>query len=414
MNSGKPSFSGTTTVAGNGAVSKAILVLSLAAFGSTISQRVMDPLLPRLVMEFGVSLGAASWAITCFTIGYACCQPFFGLIGDSRGKYRVIAWGCAASAAASLLCALAPNLPMLLLARAIAGGMIAAIIPLSMAWIGDVVDYEHRQPVLARFLMGSILGASAGQLLGGMSADYLGWRLALFLVAGLFLAATLMMFAVRRHLPQRALATHPIQHHALRHLWIEYVQVVTHRWAKVVLLSVFVEGTVVFGAFAFFASHLHRQLSLSLSAAGSIVMLFGLGGLLFATASRTLVRRLGEAGLSRWGACILSAAMVALSLSPNVWVAAPACFLVGLGFYMLHNTLQINATQMAPERRGAAVSMFAFCFFVGQSAGVSMAGWLVERIGIPSVIQISALGVLLVGNIFARQQRLKMLAVAAG
>lgn len=405
--------SGSTPVGANSAVSNAILVLSLAAFGSGISQRVMDPLLPRLAVEFGVALGTASWSITCFTIGYALCQSFFGLIGDSHGKYRVIAWGCAASAAASLLCALSPNLPLLLLARVIAGGMTAAIIPLSMAWIGDVVDYEHRQPVLARFLMGSILGVSAGQLLGGLSADYLGWRLAFFLVAGLFLAGTLLLFAVRRQLPPQALATQPIQQHALRHLWIEYVQVLSDQWAKVVLLAVFLEGALVFGSFAFLASHLHRQLALSLSAAGTIVMLFGLGGLLFAAASRTLVRRLGEAGLSRWGACILSFSMCALSLSPNVWVAAPACFLMGLGFYMLHNTLQTNATQMAPERRGAAVSIFAFCYFIGQSTGIAIAGWLVGHISIQSVILSSAVGVLLVGTTFARQKRLRMLAVAA-
>ena len=400
-------------VSPNSAVSKAILVLSLAAFGSGISQRVMDPLLPRLAVEFGVALGTASWTITCFTIGYALCQTFFGLVGDSRGKYRVIAWGCAASAAASLLCGLSPNLPLLLLARMIAGGMTAAIIPLSMAWIGDVVDYEHRQPVLARFLMGSILGVSAGQLLGGMSADYLGWRLAFFLVAGVFLTGTLLLFAVRRQLPPQALATQPIQYHALRHLWTEYVQILSHHWARIVLLSVFLEGAMVFGSFAFLASHLHRQLALSLSVAGSIVTLLGLGGLLFAVASRTLVRRLGEAGMARWGACILSVSMCALSLSLHVWVAVLACFLMGLGFYMLHNTLQTNATQMAPERRGAAVSIFAFCYFAGQSTGVAIAGWLVEHISIPGVILISALGVLLVGTSFARQKRLKMLAVAA-
>ena len=187
----------------------------------------------------------------------------------------------------------------------------------------------------------------------------------------------------------------------------------SHQWAKVVLLAVFLEGALVFGSFAFLASHLHRQLALSLSAAGTIVMLFGLGGLLFAAASRTLVRRLGEAGLSRWGACILSFSMCALSLSPNVWVAAPACFLMGLGFYMLHNTLQTNATQMAPERRGAAVSIFAFCYFIGQSTGIAIAGWLVGHISIQSVILSSAVGVLLVGTTFARQKRLRMLAVAA-
>ena len=80
----------------------------------------------------------------------------------------------------------------------------------------------------------------------------------------------------------------------------------------------------------------------------------------------------------------------------------PGWLLAGLGFYMLHNTLQINATQMAPERRGAAVAAFASCFFLGQSAGVSLAAEGVERWGTPAVIAFGALGVLAVALNFAR------------
>ena len=58
---------------------------------------------------------------------------------------------------------------------------------------------------------------------------------------------------------------------------------------------------------------------------------------------------------------------------PVVWLAIPAIALIGLGFYMFHNTLQTNATQMAPEARGLAMSLFAFTLFVSQSIGVAVA-----------------------------------------
>ena len=51
---------------------------------------------------------------------------------------------------------MAPGFDALRLARVLAGATAAAVIPLSMAWIGDVVDYERRQPVLARFLIGQL------------------------------------------------------------------------------------------------------------------------------------------------------------------------------------------------------------------------------------------------------------------
>jgi predicted MFS family arabinose efflux permease len=52
---------------------------------------------------------------------------------------------------------------------------------------------------------------------------------------------------------------------------------------------------------------------------------------------------------------------------------------------MFHNTLQTNATQMAPEARGLAVSLFAFFLFIGQSIGVALAAPFVDRFGAPPI-----------------------------
>jgi predicted MFS family arabinose efflux permease len=73
---------------------------------------------------------------------------------------------------------------------------------------------------------------------------------------------------------------------------------------------------------------------------------------------------------------------------------------MGLGFYMLHNTLQVNATQMAPQRRGPAVSAFASLFFLGQSAGVVLAGWVMAHWGSTATIALGAAGVLAVAWTF--------------
>ncbi len=392
----------------------AVTALSLAAFAAGISQRVTDPMLPRLASDFSLSLGTVSWVVTCFTVGNAMCQLFFGPIGDRYGKYFVVAWACVAACVASLLCALAPTLPLLLAGRALSGGMIAAVIPLSMAWIGDVVPYERRQPVLARFLIGQILGVSAGQLLGGISADYFSWRVPFFVVAAVLSMDALLLYSVRRRLPAAALLTRRSDSHVLQHMWHEIALVLAQGWSRVVLLTVFLEGACVFGAFAFFASHIHHVLAVSLTVAGAIVMLFGFGGALFAVASRRLLPRLGEVGLARWGAGIMLASVVMIALGINQGVMALGCFTMGLGFYMLHNTLQTNATQMEPERRGAAMSVFAFCYFMGQSAGVATAGLFVGSVGTTGVILVSGLGVLLVALNFVRAKGLHVQEQAAG
>lgn len=384
---------------------RAILYLSFAAFASALSLRVTDALLPRLAGEFDVSLGTASYVITAFSVAYGLFQLFFGPLGDRFGKYLVVAWACIACAVTALLCALAPNFPMLLFARLLAGGTAAAVIPLSMAWLGDVVPYEHRQPVLARFLTGQILGLSSGVLVGGFAADHLNWRVPFFFIAVIFVTVGLVLLSMNRSLPAYARISRKSDEPAIRRMLAEFRQVLVKPWARIVLMTVFLEGACLYGAFAFIASHLHRVHGVSLSTAGSLVMLFGFGGLLYATAATTFVKKLGEIGLAKWGGVLLAFSLFAIGVAPAWWWALPGCFVAGLGFYMLHNTLQINATQMAPERRGAAVAAFASCFYLGQSAGVGIGAILVEKLGTSITISIGAAGVLLLALNFSRLRR---------
>ena len=387
----------------------AIACLALAAFASGMSLRVNDALLPRLAEEFAVSLGAASQVIGVFATAYGFAQLLFGPLGDRFGKYRVVAWASIACAATALACALAPGFDALRVARALAGATAAAIIPLSMAWIGDVVPYAQRQPVLARFLIGQIVGLTTGVWLGGFSADHLGWRAPYVLIAFVFAAVGLVLFAFDRRLPDHARPMRAGSGHPLQRLVGEFAAVLAQGWARVILGLVFLEGIAFYGPFAFIASHVHQTLGLSLSAAGAVVMLFGLGGFVFAVASKPLVGRLREVGLVRWGGAFMSGALALIGFAPHWAFALAGCFAAGLGFYMMHNTLQVNATQMLPERRGAAVAAFASCFFFGQAVGVSLAGLLVGAAGTAAVLGLGAAAVLAVATacavLLARRER---------
>lgn len=392
------SIAGDTTIP-----ALAVPLLSLAAFGSGISLRVTDPMLPQLAQEFSVSLGDASNVITVFAVAYGLSQLFFGPLGDRYGKYLVIAWASMACAITAALCALAPSFAPLLMARLLAGATCAAVIPLAMAWIGDVIPYQQRQPVLARFLIGQILGLSAGVLIGGLAADAHNWRLPFYLIAVVFVIVGLALLSLNRRLPVHARQVNRAEGSVLTRMVGEFRQVLAKPWARMVLLTVFLEGAFLYGAFAFIASHVHATFGMSLTSAGALVMLFGFGGFAFALASGTLVRKLGEIGLSRWGGWLLAVSLLAIGIAPVWWWSIGGCFGAGLGFYMLHNTLQINATQMAPERRGAAVSAFASSFFLGQSVGVGIAGLLVERLGTGNVMVIGAAGVLAVALRFGEK-----------
>jgi predicted MFS family arabinose efflux permease len=337
--------------------------------------------------------------VTAFALAYGFAQMLFGPLGDRYGKYRVVAWACAASAVTALLCALAPGMAGLVAARALAGVAAAAIIPLSMAWIGDTVPYAERQPVLARFLLGQILGLSVGVWLGGYAADHLSWRTPFGLISVCFALAALGLWVQLRQQPKPQPAA--AQGHAVQRMAREFAQVLAVPWARTVLLTVFLEGVFLYGVFAFLATHVHRHYGVPLAQAGSLVMLFGFGGVLYALASRLLLARLGEVGLIRTGGALMALALLTVAWALHWAWAVPACFATGTGFYMMHNTLQINATQMAPERRGAAVSMFAACFFMGQALGVAVFGRLAAPWGTERVISLGAIGVLAVAWVFA-------------
>jgi predicted MFS family arabinose efflux permease len=275
-----------------------------------------------------------------------------------------------------------------------------------MAWIGDNVAYDQRQARLARFLTGQIMGMVVGQLLGGFFADTLGWRWAFVVLAGLYVGIGSLLYGeLRRNRDIDGPADAPplpagerIQRPPLRH---QFQSVIGIPWARIVLGTVFLEGSLVFGAFAFVPAYLHLRFGLTLTGAGAIFGVYGLGGLSYTLVTRQLVARLGERGLAWGGGLMLSAAFLMFLRAPVWFWALPASFIAGLGFYMLHNTLQTNATQMAPASRGTAVSLFASCFFLGQAVGVGGASLIVDAVGAEWVFGIAAAAVPVIGAGFA-------------
>ena len=381
---------------------RAITLLSLATFAASASMRVCDPLLPELSRSFAITTGRAAQVISVFAIAYGLLQMLYGPLGDRYGKFRVVAWATLACSAGTLGATLATDFGWLVMSRALTGATAAAVMPLSMAWIGDNIAYEQRQATLARYLTGQILGMVGGQLIGGIFADTLGWRWAFGSLLCVYLGVAVMLFAelarnpaIDAHAGARGptAASQPFLRQTLALLGI--------RWARVVLFTVFMEGLVVYGAFAFVPYYLHRQFALPLSAAAAILAVYGLGGFLYAFLAKRMVAGLGERGLAAGGGLLMGLAFAVLLFGPSWPWAIPAILVAGLGFYMLHNTLQIHATQMAPSHRGTAMSMFAACLFLGQSVGVTLAAFVVDSASPRWLFAVAAAAMPLIGLGFA-------------
>jgi MFS transporter, YNFM family, putative membrane transport protein len=375
-----------------------IALLSAASFASVATMRVADPLLPQVAREFGVSVGEASIIATAFALAYGFCQLVYGVLGDRFGKYRLVALATLASALTVTSAAFAGSLGMLGAARLAAGASAAAVVPLSMAFIGDHVPYERRQTVLARFLTGTILGIISGQVFGGVLGGMVGWRAVFLLLGAVFLlVGVLLLIEVRSARVPPPLLTGSISLKSLAH---RYAVLLGRPWTRIVLVTVCAEAFLFYGAFVYVGAYRHVIFALDYAAVGVLLGFMGVGGLLYALTVRHLVQALGERGLALWGGVAMAGAFVAVATG-SLAVMAPAIALLGLGLHMLHNTLQTNATQMAPEARGLAVSTFANVLFIGQAAGVWLSGLVIDRIGFAPVFIAAGAALLVVGITFA-------------
>lgn len=365
----------------------AIVLLSVAAFASAANMRVIDPLLVQLSASFGVTVGAASIAATAFLFANGVFVLVHGPFGDRYGKMPVVAIACIGAALCCMLSAVSASLGMLTLARFLTGVTGSAIIPLAIAWVGDNVSYEKRQATLARFLTGQTLGLMTGSALGGAIGDWLGWRSVFWVLAAIYILAGVALFAVMRARPDIA---RPGER-AAGSMIGQMVRVLKRPWAMTVILVVALEGGVFWGAFTFVGADLHQRFDLGFAAIGLAVAAFGAGGFLYVMVAHHLVRILGERGLCTWGGTGLGIAFAAMALAPTAEVEFAAIVLSGVSFYMFHNTLQTNGTQMAPEARGAGMALFALCLFVGQAIGVPIAAPIVDRWGAPPVFWAAAI-----------------------
>jgi MFS transporter, YNFM family, putative membrane transport protein len=382
---------------------RVIALLALAGFSSQAMVRASDSLLPQIAADIGVTVGAASIIVTAYAITHGSIQLVIGPIGDRFGKFRMVAIGCALCALTVLACGLAQSLGALTLARIATGLTAGWIIPLGMAFVGDAIPYERRQQVLGRYLTGQITGQLFGQAAGGIIGDFLGWRAVFFLLSAVFAITAAFLFRELARNP----STRPEQRadETSRGLMADYSTVLSNPWARTVLLMAVIEAGLMWGAFAYVGADLYLRFGLSFTLIGLVIGMFGLGGLTYAALVPRLVGRFGQTGLATFGGLLVGAAYLALALAPAWWIAPLTVIAIGLGFYMLHNTLQTNATQMSPQARGTAVAIFSSALYVGQSLGVAGGSLLIDRAGGPAIFVIAAVGLPMLGLWFAAMLR---------
>lgn len=374
-----------------------MLVLAGCAFASGFGIRIADPIIPTLAAEFGTTLAVTSFLVTVFAVFYALGQPLLGPLGDAFGKARLVILCGGVASVLVLACAAAQSFGTLAVLRAASGFVAGGIVPLSVALVSDRASGAVRQAAIGRFLMAPILGQMLGGAVSGVVADAIGWRAVFILTAVLLLAATTITLAVlglrRRSQPE------PF---SLRAIAQRYGLLFSNRRSLRIYPLVMVAGVAAYGIFPFIAAIMAARLGTGSSEAGFIIAGFGIGGVLFGLLIDPIIHNIGPARMSVIGGLVAGCAL-ALFAVPMPWMQVALLFTVfGFFFFMLHNSLQAQAIDLAPAARGTAIGLYAFSMFIAQGLGPTVIAPTLTVLPVAAVVVALGAVIVIVGLLARR------------
>jgi predicted MFS family arabinose efflux permease len=344
-------------------------LLTALAFLVEMDVRMMTPLLPTIAHSIGTSVTGIGLAMTLYMLPYGFCQFFYGPLGDRLGAIRVIRVAAVGFGVGSLLTGQATHAPTLGAARFVTGVFAAAVVPLTFAHIGETVPYAERQATIGRFAAIRSLAQSLSAAVGGAVAYFVSWRILYVAVGCLALLPAALLLRVHEAPP----ATHRAGG------GVRYGFVLRRRAARILYAIVGFEGVFLWGGFTYLGAVATARFGLNGLEVGLLLAAYGVTTLVGGVSLPWFRARLPERYLAVLGGGLMGSAYLLMAWSRPVAVFAVAIVMLGLGYILLHTTLQTRATELAPEARGTAVALFAFCLFMGGAVGSAAFGPLVDH-----------------------------------
>lgn len=185
----------TSSLAGKWVLSAAVLGSGVAFLDST----VVNAALPTIAHDFGAGLGDLQWVLTGYLLTLGALIVIGGSLGDRFGRRKIFEIGLVGFAAASLLCGIAPNVDLLIAARAVQGIAGALLVPGSLAIVSASFAHEDRGRAIGWWSGLGGIAMAVGPFVGGYLIDAVSWR-AVFLINLPVALVTLVIS--RRHVPE--------------------------------------------------------------------------------------------------------------------------------------------------------------------------------------------------------------------
>jgi YNFM family putative membrane transporter len=361
---------------------------------------IPQPVLPVLRQQFGVGEGAASLTVSAVVLGIALGNLPFGALADRLPIRPILLTGGLVITAAGLASALAPTLPLLVVARFVQGLFIPALTTCLAAYLARVMPAERLNVVMGSYVSATVVGGLLGRLLGGFVLPAEHWRWAFFAAATLLLGATLAAYA---GLPRET------EHGQGERETVRFRDVLFRH-------DLFRIYCVAAGAMFAFSSvfnympfYLHGAPFRWSTRAVTLLYLSYVVGVVIGPLAGKLSNRVGNGRAMVLGALTFGGGL-AVTLIPRGWAMALALALVCAGFFTLHASAAGALNRKLSAGRGRANAFYVLFYYLGGATGITLSGHAYQLVGWRGVVALAGAALLVPLSTGVMELRAKRLA----
>jgi YNFM family putative membrane transporter len=366
-----------------------LAALYLATVATFADLYVTQPLLPLLARTYGVDAARAGLTLSAVVLTTALCSSAYGPLSDVLGRRRIMVGGTVLLAVATLACAAAPSLPLLIVLRGVQGLLVPCVSALAVAYVFEELRGGDPSAIVGGYVAASVVGGLTGRVFSALIADAWSWRASFIAFAALTLAGA---FALALALPAETRRVDPSPRRELRafvsDLGGAYRDMGGHL-RDVRLVGAFLIGAALFFGFIGFFTYLPFLLTAApfglSTAAISWIYTPYLAGVVVSPIAGRLAGRFPRRVLIAVGLVISIVALVG-SLSHSLAGVVLAAVVLCAGMFLAQPIVPMFVTLTARRARGSAAALYQSFYYGGAVFGSAVPGLAWERWAWPGVV----------------------------
>lgn len=378
-------------------IPNSIWALAFSAFAIVTFEFIVVGLLPLIARDFAIGVDEAGWLLTGFAFTVALSGPILTALTAHINRRKLFLFLLPVFVGANILCALAPNFWILMIARVLPAPALALFWSVVSVAAGQLVPEAQRGRASAIVFAGISVASVLGVPLGAFVASVFGWRMAYFTVAGLTVLAFLALY-----------------------VWLPEIPIVTkgnalHQFGALkqpaLVIGLAVSGvalTGMFTAYTYLAAFLETVSGFAIGTVSGLLLLFGAMGLVgnFWGGDAVTKRPFRATGITLGVLAIVMSLMSLVGRLPGVAVAVLVVWGVAHSASFIVN--QYRVIGLAPQTPELAAAMNVSICNVGIGLGAVIGGHVIRWSGLQAIgwvagaIMLLAIGLLYISTHFCR------------